>query len=221
MSIKELDALAAENHLELKPTWNRSQRAFAIKKYLMKDKARQAGAEVNKIDQSAPALQQDLGQRPANPALEEALIKEEPKIDGRGGPRPGAGRPEGLSNEACKVKNLPTQPNETIVAAVKAIGALWSRKTNVKEVEFTDQECRELALPITQLLQYYYPGGIPEIAWVWASAGFSFVNIVNSRLRIIDAAKAAKAKGSDAASVNNTMPGNVGIGQNQEVSKLN
>jgi len=81
---------------------------------------------------------------------------------------------------------------------------VWAKRVKVNQIRLSDTEADTLALPLTQLQDYYFPDAIPEIAWVWLSAAGAFVMIVDAKIRLIEAARAAKpqtdtGQGSDVA----------------------
>ena len=89
------------------------------------------------------------------------------KVERRGGARPGAGRPAGLSDELSRINKLPDVPNKAISNALQMPFELWSIATKVKELALSDDEADDLALPITQLLAYYWPDAYDHIAWIY------------------------------------------------------
>ncbi len=198
--------------VEYKTSWRGPQIAEAIYKRELYElnkppEEQQGGDTPEKPDKPE-------GQRPKSEAFEEAVGGGqgfEPVKETRGGPRPGAGRPLGMTADKAVVKNLPQQPNETIVKTVEMIFSIWAHRVRVPEVAVTGDEARQLALPITQLQEHYWPGGIPEIAWVWIAAATAFYSVVDSRIRIIKAAREKKAENAETGHQNNHRQ--VGDGQ--------
>jgi hypothetical protein len=147
------------------------------------------------------------GPQPPSPEFEAAVtppIAEptETDKDGRGGQRPGAGRPPGLTAVKAKVKNLPQQPNQTIKKGLESLFLLWANRVNVDGLRLSEAEADQLALPVTQLQEFYFPDGVPEIAWVWMSAAFCIVTITDAKIRLIKAARASKQQGEDTGQKN-------------------
>jgi len=130
--------------------------------------------------------------QPTNPEFEQAVKGlTEPKKDGRGGVRPGAGRPQGVTDEFAAVNRLPEKANLAIVPVIEIPFDLWAQAMKLPELALGKDEAKNLALPITQLLEYYFPGRIPEIAWIWLMLFASTSNILKPRLKIISERKKA------------------------------
>lgn len=72
--------------------------------------------------------------------------------DARGGVRPGAGRPQGMTEERSAVMKLPEVPNKTIKDSLEALFELWSQATKCPDVALTKDEATDLALHWTRLL---------------------------------------------------------------------
>jgi hypothetical protein len=199
MKRPQLVAMAAEfvPPVDIGDKWNTRKIALAIRTRQKAD-AGQKSAVLMPPASSGATEGPAVSDQPAQPVpgfLEDTPADE---VDGRGGPRPGAGRPLGMTNEKAAVRNLPVLPNEAIVGLLLAGGKLIAARVGVEQAAFTQEEAEKLALPLTQLLEYYYPGGIPEIGWVWLSAIGAWYMIIDGKVRIIKAARAAAA-----------VPGNV------------
>ena len=134
-----------------------------------------------KIEQKKPA-QPDTAFEKAVAEAEAAAV---PKIENRGGARPGAGRPEGLTAKKAKVKNLPQQPSTPIKHTVEGLFAAWALSIKIEDVELTEQEAFDESLSITQLQEYYFPGLVPEISEAWADFIFGSLLILKKRFQII------------------------------------
>lgn len=130
------------------------------------------------------------------------------KKDGRGGARPGAGRPAGTPQDLMDVNRLPTVPNKTLIPVLQIPFDLWATGQQVKELALSKDEAEELALPITQLLEWYFPGKIPEIAWVWLMLLGVTKNIMQPRLALLAKLRKNKTGGKDAVSGSGKQPGN-------------
>jgi hypothetical protein len=148
--------------------------------------------------------------QPASPEFEQLAagqIAEQSKTDGRGGARAGAGRPRGATDEFAAVNRLPEKPNLTLVPVIKIPFALWASAQGIAELELNKNEGEEVALPVTQLLEYYFPGKIPEIAWVWLLMFSSLSNVLEPRLKLL-----AKKRKEKSAQGQNTVPTGKGPG---------
>jgi len=166
-----------------KKTWNVRQIAAAVRKRQLADN---------------PPKEQPKAAEPIKTTNDEFLELtagiEAEKIDGRGGPREGAGRPPGMTNEKAAVARLPQLPNESVVAAFRMLFAAWEASVKVEGVAITEEEARSMALPVTQLIEFYCPGQIPEIAWTWVMAVWSVGSVTMLRIKLIKAVKDAKPK---------------------------
>lgn len=117
----------------------------------------------------------------------------EEKVERRGGLRsPPGGRPRGTDN-LSRVNKLPEKANEQICPVLKMPFRFWAKTQKLPDLALSDAEAKEWALPITQLLEFYFPGRIPEIAWVWLMMLGSSFNIMDKRMEIIDKARKEKA----------------------------
>lgn len=108
-----------------------------------------------------------------------------PKKDGRGGAREGAGRPRGVTDDFAAVNRLPEKANLTLVPVLQIPFKAWAKGAEIKALELQDKEAEELALPVTQLLEFYFPGKIPEIAWVWLMVTGTLFRIVDKRMDLV------------------------------------
>lgn len=117
----------------------------------------------------------------------------EEKVERRGGPRPGSGRPKGVTEEFAAVNRLPEKANDTLVPVLQIPFKLWSKSQGVKELELGKDDAKELALPVTQLLEFYFPGRIPEIAWVWLMFAGTAYRILEPRLEKLAHIRAKKS----------------------------
>lgn len=110
--------------------------------------------------------------------------------------RPGAGRKKGETEDFSAVNKLPERPNLTLIPVLRIPFAIWAQAQGLPELELEKDEGVELALPVTQLLEFYFPGKIPEIAWVWLLLFSSISNVMEPRLKILSQKrKEKKAQG--------------------------
>jgi hypothetical protein len=199
MKRPELVAMAGEFHppVSVGPKWNTRKIALAIRQRQKEDAGTNSAGSMSPAlpgGKDAPAVPADQAAQPLPGFLDDKPGDEgSDKIDGRGGPRPGAGRPLGMTDEKAKVRNLPTIPNETVVKLLLMAGGMIAGKTGIAETVFTRQEAEELGLPVTQLQEYYFPDGIPEIAWAWVSLIVTIYSVADAKVKIVKAARAAAA----------------------------
>ena len=106
----------------------------------------------------------------------------------------------GMGDDLAAVNRLPEKPNEAICAVLEMPFDLWAELNKMPELALTKEEARKLGLPVTQLLEFYFPGKIPVIAWVWMSLVGATANIVKPRFKVLSQRKAAgrAAKGGGA-----------------------
>lgn len=146
---------------------------------------------LRQIEEPKPEFEQSLQNHGKPPAAEPG-----DKVETRGGARPGAGRPRGTDNLSL-VNRLPEKANETLVPVLQIPFKTWATAIGVKELELNRDEAKDLALPVTQLLEFYFPGRIPEIAWVWLMMLGSTYRILEPRLELL--AKMRKEQGPSVA----------------------
>lgn len=113
---------------------------------------------------------------------------EEVKKDGRGGAREGAGRPKG-TDDLSLVNRLPEKANETLIPVLQIPFDFWALSQEIKELALTKDEAGQLALPATQLIEFYFPGRVPEIAWVWLCLLGTVTNIMRPRIELVSRKK--------------------------------
>lgn len=101
-----------------------------------------------------------------------------------------------MTDDLAAVNRLPEKANEALCAVLEMPFDLWADVNKMPELALSKDEARKLGLPVTQLLEFYFPGKIPVIAWVWMSLLGSTANIVKPRLKMLRQRKAAgKAAG--------------------------
>lgn len=114
--------------------------------------------------------------------------------DGPGGARPGAGRPRG-TDRLARVNALPEKANEQMIPVLQTPFSLWATSTGVDELRLPEKDAKKLALPITQLLEYYFPGQIPEIVWCWLILAGCVTQVMDGRLQLLKKIRDAKKSG--------------------------
>jgi len=178
MKKEELLRLAADYGCQISPDAKRTEVLDAVKSKI------QSGSQ----PAAAPSKQ------PGNAALFDELTQpgedaaEEQQGD-HGGPRAGAGRIPGKSNLQCRIDNLPTEPNRSIVYIIKYFFKLWSAATDCKEIALDDDELKEFAVDTTQFLEYHGIR-IPEGVAVDGKFILGGLELVGGRVMILKAHKA-------------------------------
>jgi hypothetical protein len=158
-------------------------------------------------------LAEVAGQQPAaDPGQSVPGSAEPEKKDGRGGPREGAGRPLGATDDLSRANRLPEKANKLFVPILKMPFDLWGLSQNLKELGLTDKEADELALLVTQVLEWYFPGQVPVGAILLLSLMGTAYNIMKSRLVMIAELKKNKStvpkatSASSSSGVTNALP---------------
>jgi len=159
LKLPELKKMAEE--LGIKIAIRDRSRPQIIKKIRKKqielavDKSNQAETPAQPTElQSKPAFER-LCIQPDNSGddlgSEQAI---EPPVDGRGGVRENAGRPQGLTDDFARadraLNNETADP--TIVFLVDSLFSAWATAAKTKEIALSETESKTLALPITNYL---------------------------------------------------------------------
>ena len=140
---------------------------------------------------------------------------DEPYKENRGGARPGSGRPKGMTNKKSRLTHLPQQPNELILLSVSAAFELWAAKSQVPEVALTKEEAVELALPLTQLGEFYgVTRYLPEETMLWVAPVWAAHNIFKVKRQCIIEAKGIATDGQTGNHTNDLRE--AGLGQDDQ-----
>jgi hypothetical protein len=150
-----------------------------------------------------------------------AAVTEPPKVDRRGGAGRGQGRPLGLTDEKAAVKNLPKQPNMAIRQGVYVLGQAWAASVKIPAVAFNDEETDLLALPLSQLQEFYFPGLIPEIAAVWVSLAYGIAKVVKVRVDLINEVRKARKEGTNVERIIRIVDGRTDQNHTDEIQTPN
>jgi len=86
-----------------------------------------------------------------------------------------------------------TEVNSLFVPIVKIPFDVWAERVKVEDLRLSDKEAYGLALPITQLVDYYLPK-MPGIAYVWAGLVLSIVSATTPRIMLLRELRKKKAK---------------------------
>lgn len=219
MSLDDLRDMAAELGIMLaKRDRSRPQIVRKIRKRQIEIYAAQKTKE--QIDSQTPAVIK-TDKNPAFEALcgDTDLPAAEPELptEDRGGARPGAGRPAGLTDEKARIerilRNEAADPN--ITWALYLSFAFAAELYGVPEAALTDDEAKTAALPVTNLLDYHCPGWldrVPKAAQIYSSLLIVGQTIIWPKCKqIINKIKDRK----DGESRKNN-PGQEGIGQDSQ-----
>jgi len=138
-----------------------------------------------------------------NPKFKDLLDRPtitEPAKRGRGRPRKTA-EPE--------APEIATAGNPLFEPLLKMPFDLWAASQKVEALSLTDQESKNLVLPITQLFEYYCKD-IPEIAIAWIGLCGALYGITQPRLKLLKSIRkikqAADARTTAAGDTDNPPP---------------
>lgn len=112
-------------------------------------------------------------------ALDEVITEtnqgksEEATRPGPGGQDQVPGAPDNLDKAA-----------KALAPVLKIPFSIWAKVSEIPEMKLTDAEAEEWAEPIVALLEYYFPGKIPEIAWMWLMFLSATEKVIDSRVKI-------------------------------------
>lgn len=137
----------------------------------------------NQLEEPKPEFEETIKDI-AGPESQQPAAEPGEKVERRGGARPGAGRPRG-TDDLSLVNRLPEKANVTLIPVLQIPFKTWATAVGVKELELNKDDAKDLALPVTQLLEFYFPGRIPEIAWVWLMMLGSTYRILEPRLELL------------------------------------
>lgn len=137
------------------------------KKQSRKPDFEKALEEIKKQDQPVESLDQEVGTRPGPSQL--ASGAEE-------GPAP----PDNLA----KIDRQQSKAPQALAPVLKIPFSIWANVSQIEEMKLTDAEAEEWAEPIVALLDYYFPGRIPEIIWIWLMFLSATEKVIDSRVKI-------------------------------------
>lgn len=130
-----------------------------------------------------------------NPEFEQALAEEaraaesrkteENEKAGRLDTRPGISA-QSPSAEVQPESTVPPKPKaaRALAPVLKIPFAIWAKIDDIPEIKLSQDEALEWAEPIADILEYYFPGKIPEIAWMWLMLLESTGRVIDSRVEI-------------------------------------
>lgn len=107
------------------------------------------------------------------------------------GTRPGPTQPgPGAEEGPCPPDNLArldhqlSKAPKALAPVLKIPFSIWASVSQIPEMKLTDPEAEEWAEPIIALLEYYFPGRIPEIIWIWLMFLTATEKVIDSRVKI-------------------------------------
>jgi hypothetical protein len=198
MSLKALDEAGRDLGLEFTKNHNRAERSRRIL-------AAYAEADLQVVQHEDPVVSSlsspPAGQGEPKPEFERLIsegdVPEEADAEGappgRGGVRPGAGRPLGMTDQLSAYARLPQQSHPAIRQGLCAVFQSWAVSVKCPEVALTPEEAEDLALPWTQaadlmgLTQKIPPWLMVALSCVWSTA-----NIIKCKAALSRAAAEAR-----------------------------
>lgn len=146
-----------------------------------KKTAKKAGAKKRK-----PEFEAALGEIPTK----EKSGEPDDKTIRQLGTRPGPSQPDPGAEDSQAPDNLKkldrqlSKAPQALAPVLKIPFSIWSNVSQIPEMKLTDAEALEWAEPIVSLLEYYFPGRIPEIVWIWLMFLTATEKVIDSRVKI-------------------------------------
>lgn len=166
MTLKSLDEVGRDLGLEFGKNHNRAERS---KRILARYADLDVAAETKDPPSTDPAA---LGE--ARPEFERLIQSDALDVDAdtetpqRGGARPGAGRPAGMTDDLSRLSHLSPQPHPVVKSLLSGMFQSWSVAAKCREIALTESEAIELAVPWSQTLEYL---GVTERIPPWLHLG--------------------------------------------------
>jgi len=114
-------------------------------------------------------------------ALDKIVTDDEVREVGtRPGLEAGPGAPDNLDRLDRELSKAP----QALAPVLKIPFSIWASVSEIPEMKLSDAEAQEWAEPIVALLEYYFPGKIPEIAWMWLMFLSATEKVIDSRVKI-------------------------------------
>ncbi len=116
---------------------------------------------------------------------------------GPGGYREGAGRTPGLTDEKARVQRVLGNevPDPTIKFAFECFFDGWESAVGVKGIALSKDEVTLIAVPTTNLKEYYFPGlNISPALELWIGLAIGIKAVTQSRIVLIRETRAAESK---------------------------
>lgn len=191
MTLKALEKIGTDLGLSFTKNHSREKRARMILD------------AYNELDLSAPAdsppSTDPLALGEPKPAFEQLIdgpsdaAAQEDTGPQRGGARPGAGRPEGMTDELAAYGRLSPLPHPAIKAFLERFFDAWSRRVNCPEIKLNKEEAVALALAWTHAYDLTpFKGRLPPWLMVLIECAWTTYAIGGKRLDL--AAEAAKRR---------------------------
>jgi len=108
--------------------------------------------------------------------------------EGPGGVRDGAGRTPGLTDEKARIERIVKNevPDPTIKFAFECLFEGWENAVKVKGLALSKDETNAIAVPVTNLKEYYFPGfDLSPAIRMWIGLAIGIKAVVQSRIELI------------------------------------
>lgn len=182
--------MAEKLKIKVSVRWNRPTIA---KKILEKQK-------LNELEEPAPQSTPETEGPKRSPEFEDLItesVESEPVLpqdekDGRGGYREGAGRTPGLTDEKARVQRILKNqvPDPIVKFAFECLFDAWESAVKVKGLALSEDEAVIIAVPTTNLKEYYFPGlNLSPVLEMWLGLAIGVKTIVKSRIDLIREAR--------------------------------
>ena len=118
------------------------------------------------------------------------IAPESPQLDeqGPGGYRDGSGRTPGLTDEKARIERIVKNqvPDPTIKFAFECLFEGWENAVKVKGLALSKDESDAIAVPVTNLKEYYFPGlDLSPSIRMWIGLAIGVKAVVQSRIELI------------------------------------
>jgi len=153
MTLKSLEQAATELGLTVTKNHSRAKRArMILDKYNELDLASGSDESPPSKDPLLLADPKPVFERLCDGSHTDDVDKGDTPPPQRGGVRPGAGRPEGMTDELAAFHRLSKIPHPAIKATLQSLFSAWAART-CDEVRLTEAEAVDLALSWTNTLE--------------------------------------------------------------------
>lgn len=162
--------------------------------------------KLTELDEPKPSTQPEPEPESKRKPDFEDLAAEAPEIapdssqveePGPGGYREGAGRTPGLTDEKARIQRVLKNevPDPTIKFAFECLFDSWESAVGVKGIALSKDEVTLVAVPTTNLKEYYFPGlNISPALELWIGLAIGVKVVVQSRIVLIRETRAAESK---------------------------
>jgi len=188
------ELIRTAKRLDIKPadSWNRTKLA---KRILEKQKIAELEEPVQPESKAEDSRRKPDFEVLATEGPE--IVPDSPQLDedGRGGYREGAGRTPGMSEEKARVRKILKNqvPDPTIKFAFECLFDSWGTAVKVKGLALSADEIKAIAVPTTNLKEYYFPNlNLSPVLEMWIGLAVGVKTVVQSRIVLIRESRKAE-----------------------------